>query len=291
MKFFTEIDRLLRGDATRASSLRAGRIEIAVRTLLIACASLGALYGVFMGLFAAMGPNVNIGQLLASSLKVPLLFLLTLVVTFPSLYVFSALADTKLRPLETLRLLLASVAVTLSLLASFGPVTGFFTLSTDSYAFMKLLNVALFGISGIAGLWFLRKALDSLFDSDRFLPSPAAEPDLPSTPKKEGAEGASDDEDEQEDDDAVLAQPLPPPFMPSQVASRLPPVRRTSAEAARARLIFRVWTVIFGVVGAQMAWIMRPFVGSPDLPFELFRKGRVSNFFEAVLQTLGTLLN
>jgi hypothetical protein len=38
---------------------------------------------------------------------------------------------------------------------------------------------------------------------------------------------------------------------------------------------------MYAVVGAQMGWILRPFIGSPDLPFELFRE-RQSNFFQAV---------
>jgi hypothetical protein len=59
--------------------------------------------------------------------KVPLLFLLTLMVTLPSLYVFSALANSRLHFVDTLTLLLAATAVNLALLASCGPVTGFFT--------------------------------------------------------------------------------------------------------------------------------------------------------------------
>jgi hypothetical protein len=37
-----------------------------------------------------------------------------------------------------------------------------------------------------------------------------------------------------------------------------------------------------------MGWILRPFVGSPELPFVLFRD-RESNFFEAIARTLRAL--
>jgi hypothetical protein len=47
--------------------------------------------------------------------------------------------------------------------------------------------------------------------------------------------------------------------------------------------------VIYSLVGAQMGWILRPFVGSPGLSFQLFR-GREANFFIDVLRTLGQLL-
>ena len=44
-------------------------------------------------------------------LKVPALFLLTLIVTMPSLYVFNALVGSRLTFLSVLRLLVASLAV------------------------------------------------------------------------------------------------------------------------------------------------------------------------------------
>src|SRR3989338_7939071 len=44
--------------------------------------------------------------------------------------------------------------------------------------------------------------------------------------------------------------------------------------------ILRIWILIYGFVGAQMSWILRPFVGNPE-SFALFRKIQ-SNFFEAV---------
>ena len=44
------------------------------------------------------------------------------------------------------------------------------------------------------------------------------------------------------------------------------------------------------LVGAQMAWVLRPFVGSPSQPFQWFRV-RESSFFEAVWQAIRTLLS
>jgi hypothetical protein len=48
--------------------------------------------------------------------------------------------------------------------------------------------------------------------------------------------------------------------------------------------IFKIWIVILAFVSSQLAWNLRPFVGSRDLPFELFRK-RESNFYVAVIQS------
>ena len=54
------------------------------------------------------------------------------------------------------------------------------------------------------------------------------------------------------------------------------------------RLVFVVWLGIYAVVGAQMGWILRPFIGTPDMPFTVFRD-RESNFLLAVVEALRQL--
>jgi hypothetical protein len=48
--------------------------------------------------------------------------------------------------------------------------------------------------------------------------------------------------------------------------------------------IFRIWVFILAFVSSQLAWNLRPFLGSRELPFELVRK-RESNFYVAVLRS------
>jgi hypothetical protein len=48
--------------------------------------------------------------------------------------------------------------------------------------------------------------------------------------------------------------------------------------------IFKIWVVILAFVSSQLAWNLRPFVGSRDLPQELFR-AKESNFYVAVMQS------
>lgn len=242
---FGAIDTLLRGGFNKREDLERGRFEAPTAALVQAGLILGVAYGVFMGLFAALrGGEGSVAQLLTSMVKVPSLFLLTLLVTFPSLYVFSALSGSRLAFTDTLRLLLAAIALNLALLASFGPVTGFFTLSTDSYPFMIVLNVAFFGVSGFIGLAFLRRALETVFSAPNASPTPA-------TP-------------------APAAAP---------VARAIDPAHR----------VFTVWTFIYAIVGAQMGWVLRPFVGAPGEPFTFFRS-RQGNFFAAVRDAIANLL-
>ena len=56
------------------------------------------------------------------------------------------------------------------------------------------------------------------------------------------------------------------------------------------KTVFRCWIVLFGLVGAQMGWVLRPFIGDPNTPFTWFR-GRESNIFLAILNTLGSLFS
>jgi hypothetical protein len=52
--------------------------------------------------------------------------------------------------------------------------------------------------------------------------------------------------------------------------------------------IFKIWVVILAFVSSQLAWNLRPFVGSRDMSFELFRKHE-GNFYVAVIQSAANL--
>ncbi len=264
-----DIDRALRGKYTTHELLREGKIAIPVRRLTHACIALGLAYGLCMGLFALMrDPATGVQQMAAATLKVPLLFLLTLVVTYPSLYVFSSLAGSRLDAKATLRLLMIAIAVNLAVLAGFGPVTTFFILCTESYAFIKLLNVLMFGIAGLISLAVLRRALNYMFENSA--PGTGSPlPDTSSTPPGTSSTPASRTESEQQ----------------SKSQGNSPRTTRGPGEHNRARTVFVLWLVVYGVVGAQMGWVLRPFIGSPDLPFEVFRH-RESNVFENLLRTI-----
>jgi len=248
----TTLDRVLRGSHVQQAKLAMGTIEVPARRLIALGLLLGGFYGVGLGSYSLFrGTDDAWLQTLASACKVPLLFLLTLLVTFPSLYVFAALQRLPLDFRGTLRLLLLAIVVHLAVIASLAPVFAFFAASTKSYSFMLLLNVAFFAVGGVLGFLMLRRATHGMFATAR--------PETPPQPA----------------DDAAV--PLAPP-----------PVPRHRHGADQARRILRIWCLVYGIVGAQMAWLLRPFLGSPDLPFSLFR-AREDNFFVGVVRALGTL--
>src|SRR3954469_9418168 len=162
------LDRVLKGEATRPSALRGGRIDLPGGGLSFVVLLLGGVYGLCMGSFALIArwhtPARADGlvEMAYSAAKVPMLFFLTLLVTFPSLYVFNALVGSRLSFTAVLRLLVAALGVTLAVLASFGTIIVFFSLCTTSYAFMVLLNVTAFAVAGMLGMGFLLQTLHRL---------------------------------------------------------------------------------------------------------------------------------
>src|SRR3954468_6967976 len=159
-QWIRQLDSLLRGQATQIDQLKDGKFNVPVLGLAVVIDLLGLVYGACMGAFALTSSGSGHWmQVPATMLKVPALFLLTLIVTMPSLYVFNALGGSRLAFLSVLRLLVASLAVTLAVLASIGPIVAFFSLSTISYHFMIVLNTAVFAISGALGLVFLLQTL------------------------------------------------------------------------------------------------------------------------------------
>ena len=285
---FKNLDRVLRGEATRVEELREGKLDVPARGLALAAILLGMFYGACMGSYGvAVGKDGAWLQIVSSMLKVPALFTLTLVVTFPSLYVFNALVGSRLSLVSMLRLLVAGIAVMLALLASFGTIVAFFGFTSTSYDFMKVLNVIVFAVSGVLGLSFLLQTLHRLSVSMEFAEwSGRRAPQPP--PVEEPAEEA---------EEAFGPSGDPPPVPSESVGVR--PARRPGALdgaegeqiGASVKSIFRIWVLVFGLVGAQMSWILRPFIGSYDGGHFVWFRERGGNFFQSVWATLQQLFS
>ncbi len=63
------------------------------------------------------------------------------------------------------------------------------------------------------------------------------------------------------------------------------------ARRPRHRLLLRLWIVLYAFVGIQMAWILRPFVGSPDLPVRFFREDTWGNAYVIVAEMIWRVLS
>jgi len=315
INWLKDLDRILRGEATQVSSLRDGEIDVPIGGLSVVIVCLAVIYGICMGVFALLretGPEFL--QLTASAVKMPALFCLTLVVTFPSLYVFNAMVGSRFSIVSVLRLLVAAMGVMLAVLASLGPVVTFFSLSTTSYEFMVLLNVLVCAASGALGLTFLLQALNRLSAAQTTPTEPEgteeASPftDEPNLPAQDRTSSSSSDGPSPEPTGAgaaqgeapavpvevveahIIEQPRTTPPVQPGLTGRPPVGRMGNVFGLNTQWVFNVWVLIFGLVGAQMSWILRPFVGDPNTPFNWFR-ARESSFFAAVFGALQNLFN
>lgn len=260
-----QFDALLRGELSHDSEKQS--IQFPVFRIVFLSIVMAMIFGASIGSFTAVSaPNLEDGlnQLLASTVKAPLLFYLTLVVTFPSLYVFNALMGSRLNVASALGLLIAAIAVMVSILASLGPIIVFFAFSTPSgimgYRFILLLVVVLSAGAGLLGLNYLLRMLHRYAAFKMPVVAPELVEQREITPEITSAETA-------------------------EIVQRMVAADRrewtAASQSTSAYGIFRVWVFVFSVVGAQMSWVLRPFVGTPDKPFSWFRE-REGNFFQTV---------
>lgn len=248
-EMLSSLERVLRSDGLGSDRATPSQPPAPARHLAAMALLLGGLYGLSLGAYGLFrGADQAWLQALAAALKVPALFVLTMLVTFPSLYVFAALRRLPMGLRATLKLMLTAIVVHTAVLAGLAPVFAFFAASTNSYPFMLLLNVVFFVIGGLFGLGTLQRA------------ATLAVPTNVVVPRVEGGEPGS------------------------------APPRSQHAPENQAHRLLTTWSLVYGVVGAQMAWLLRPFVGTPDLAFTLFRP-REDNVFVGIVRVLKDLFS
>jgi hypothetical protein len=132
-----------------------------------------ALYG------AVLGASNGWAQALSSTVKLPLLFLATLTICLPTLYLFNLVFGARLSMMQAVTLILVSVTVTSVLTLAFAPISLFFLISAHSYPFFKLLNVCILVLTAMVGLRFLTDGMRALNENQARLlresvPAPAS---------------------------------------------------------------------------------------------------------------------
>ena len=188
------------------------------RSLVIGIAFLYAVYGLSMGLFRGTFPA------LVAAVKLPFLFLLTQVICFPLFYVLNCLMGPRLKINHCLRLLLLATSANAIALASYAPISYFFTLTTSKmgYHFLVLMHVAVFAVAGMLSIIVITLVVRS-------------------------------------------------------TASRL---------KYRIRPAFIIaWSTLYAFIGTQMAWVLRPWIGTWTVPYAPFRPLEGS-FIESVIKLL-----
>jgi hypothetical protein len=280
-----------------------GLRQLTMRMLSSSAISLAA-YG------AVLGANFGWLQALSSAVKLPLLFLATLAICLPTLYLFNLVFGARLSVLQAVTLIMVAITVTSALTLAFAPISLFFLISAHSYSFFKLLNVCILMLTALVGLRFLTTGMRTLNDhqervaaaegrahlaaavpvevkeSEKVLAAagPAGigtsvngvAPDAQPTPAAPGAAGHH-----------VHPGPPPHPAQPPKAppVGSQPPVRQ---QGSTSMTLLYIWILLFGFVGTQLGWTLRPFFGSPGEKFALFRN-LDGTFYGDILTTIGRL--
>jgi hypothetical protein len=129
------------GDGTRIAA-RAG-------ALLIVAIVLSAVYGAILGLYQ---PGL---QTLFAAAKLPIIVTGSALLCTPTLYVFNALAGSRLCYLQTVGLALLTAAALGLMLTAFAPIVWFFGVSTEGLGFMTILHAGVFAVAVGFGLRML----------------------------------------------------------------------------------------------------------------------------------------
>ncbi len=184
-------------------------------------------FGIYGAIIGATNSTMPI-QILASAVKLPALYLVTLIVCLPTLYIFNAFFGSRSTIRQHWAYLLSAITVISVLLCGFAPITLFFLLTVNDKFFFLLLNVAIFALTGILGVSFLYRTMK---------PTEANE---------------------------------------------------QSGNIKIRKNILKFWLGLYGFVGTQLGWTLRPFFGTGST-FEVFRP-REGSFFTAVWETFHRLI-
>jgi hypothetical protein len=116
---------------------------------------------------AATGCYVAGHQIWITGLKVPLLFLSTLAICAPSMYILSLLIGARLSFMQALTVALTTIAVTSLILAGWAPVMFVFAWTLvpreyPHYLFLLLLALASVGVGAVISVWHLARGFSEM---------------------------------------------------------------------------------------------------------------------------------
>ena len=145
-----------------AASQAAPRRILRFLLIILIC---GSIYG------ATMGIAHSWQQALSSAFKVPLLYLLTLLICIPTLHFIGLFLGSRITFTQSVSVLLLGISANAALLLGFATISLFFFITGSSYRFLLLMHVVVFMISGAAGLISIRRSFRQL-SAEAGLPAP-----------------------------------------------------------------------------------------------------------------------
>ncbi|MEH2347575.1 MAG: actin-binding WH2 domain-containing protein [Nostoc sp.] len=161
IKYFAVLIGFLRDRPGFLEEVRQGtRLPNKIISLLVCSSLFLAGYGGIIGAYHSWM------QALSSAIKLPALYLVTLLICIPTLFFANIIFGSKRTFAQYLALVLTAVSITSVLLFSFAPITLFFLITTNNYQFLILLNVFIFALTGFIGISSLYQATNIVLEQD-----------------------------------------------------------------------------------------------------------------------------
>jgi len=120
---------------------------------------------------AVLGYYVRGTQIILNSLKIPILYLVTLYIAIPIIFIVDALMENKITFMQVTTLLLLGFTSTSIVLIAFTPLMLFFILTTNDYSFIVILNIAVSGFAGYFGIVSILSSFKRFHNKDTWSPS------------------------------------------------------------------------------------------------------------------------
>jgi len=108
---------------------------------------------------AIMGSYNSFLQAVSSMVKMPLLFLLIILICFPAFYVIQTVLGSRLSLGQMISIILTGFVFMSCIMVSFATIIAFFMITGDDYAFLKLLHVLVIIVAGFFGMRAIVEAL------------------------------------------------------------------------------------------------------------------------------------
>lgn len=106
-----------------------------------------------------LGCNHSIAQAFITAVKLPIIFLLTAAICYPTLYLFLSLLGLGYSLKQLAHFLLLCIALNSVILIAFAPISTFFLITNSGYGVFKMVNVGIMAIGGFTGLYIFKKYL------------------------------------------------------------------------------------------------------------------------------------
>lgn len=187
------------------------------------------LYGFIMGTY-----NHFPEQSISGMIKLPIVFLISLLVCLLPLYLIGILLNLRMYFRQIAGLFIMGVCATSLVGVCMAPITAFclFTIKGGMrYNMLMILNVVILGIAGLVGVTYVLRG-------SRFMA------------KKRSQE---------------------------------------TGVQMKSRRVLWAWMLVYALVGIQLAWELRPYMGKDNLPFEIKRTS-TRDFYSTTIQTIGEIL-